>query len=424
MKHESVQRMIATVSEQFPTGRIAEIFANCYGDTIDRTFKREKDGTSFVITGDIPAMWLRDSVCQIRPYLLLCGEDDDLADMTEGLIKKQFQCIQLDPYANAFNETANGMGFQNDKTDMKPYLWERKYEIDSLCFPIQLSYLFWKNSGRTSHFTKQWKATVQKVMEIFRTEQYHESRSGYRFERSGCPFTDTLSRDGMGAQVKDGIGLVWSGFRPSDDACTYGYLIPSNMFLTVVLGYTAVIMREIYQDEQTAAEADDLAGQVKSAIMEYALVPGTGKPYYAYEVDGFGKYLVMDDANVPSLLAMPYMGYCSTDDILYRNTAEVILSANNPYFYKGERLSGIGSPHTPAGYVWDISLAIEGLTASSKEKKLEMIELMTEHDGGTGFMHESINCDDDSDYTREWFSWANALYAELVLDYLGYTVKR
>ena len=422
--YQSVEETINMVKEKFPDQRIASVFENCYRDTIEKTIKKEPDGSSFVITGDIPAMWLRDSTCQVRPYLMLTRDDEELADVIEGVIRRQFYCINRDPYANAFNETDNGNCYMHDRTDMKPILWERKYELDSICFPIQLSWLFWKNSSRISHFDEQWKSAIDKIMTVLETEQYHESRSAYRFQRPEHPFPDTLSRDGKGALVKEGIGLVWSGFRPSDDACTYGYLIPSNMLLVVVMGYLAEIADTIYHDKALADRAAKLSEKVRAAIEKEGVINYYGDRFYAYEVDGFGQYLLMDDSNLPSLLAAPYIGYCKADDPLYLSTQKAVLSERNPYFYSGKCLTGIGSPHTPAGFVWDISLAMQGLVTSDREEKMRRINEMLRNDGGTGYMHESINCNDSSDYTRPWFSWANAMYCELVLDYLGYGINR
>jgi meiotically up-regulated gene 157 (Mug157) protein len=359
----------------------------------------------------------------MRPYLMLADRDEALADVIEGVIRRQFYCINRDPYANAFNETDNGNCYMHDRTDMKRILWERKYELDSLCFPIQLSWMFWKISSRTSHFTGEWRTAIDKIMTVLETEQYHESRSDYRFQRPEHPFPDTLSRDGKGALVKEGIGLVWSGFRPSDDACTYGYLIPSNMLLSVVMEYLAEIADQIYHDSELSSRALQLSRQVRSAIEKEGVIDFYGDKFYAYEIDGFGQYLLMDDSNLPSLLAAPYIGYCSTDHPIYRSTKNAILSERNPYYYSGKCLTGIGSPHTPAGYVWDISLAMQGLVCNDPEEKLRKINEMTAHDAGTGYMHESINCNDSSDYTRSWFSWANAMYCELVLDYLGISLN-
>ena len=149
--------------------------------------------------------------------------------------------------------------------------------------------------------------SAKTVIRVFRTEQDHENASPYTFERENCSFTDTLSRDGKGALVKSNVGLIWSGFRPSDDACVYGYLIPSNMLASVILGNIAEIAREIYHDEKLAEEADAFSEEVRNAIETLAILPAQKTEYYAYEVDGFGQYLVMDDANLPSLLAMPTM---------------------------------------------------------------------------------------------------------------------
>lgn len=204
-------------------------------------------------------------------------------------------CILLDPYANAFNENANGHCFAHDKTDMKPEICERKYEIDSLCFPMQLSYLLWKNTGRTLQFNERWQMAAETVLFVFETEQYHESRSPYRFQRENCPYTDTLSRDGKGALVKEGTGLIFSGFRPRDDACRYGYLIPSNMLAAVTLSEMAKIAGMLTETPnlhriQECAKA--LESAVRRGIEQYAIVYDQytdGSPYYAYEVDGFGQ---------------------------------------------------------------------------------------------------------------------------------------
>ena len=405
--------------------KLIQMFEKCYTNTLDTTVKQLEDGTTYVITGDIPAMWLRDSVCQLRPYYILASEDAAIADMLEGLVKRQMQYILLDPYANAFNEADNGSCWEKDETDMSGWIWERKYEIDSLCFPIQMSYLLWKNTGRTSHFDEQFKKAIERVIGVWKTEQHHESQSPYSFVRKDCYFTDTLSRGGKGAYVKEDIGLTWSGFRPSDDACTYGYLIPSNMFAVVVLGYVEEIAKEVLKDSALEKLAADLKHEIKQGIENYGVLENYyfGK-VYAYEVDGYGQYNIMDDANLPSLLAMPYIGYASEDDPIYQNTRKMILSEMNPHFYKGAVAEGIGSPHTPVNYIWHISLAMQGLTCSDKAYKKQMLDMMKNTDGDTCLMHEGFHVDDPKNYTREWFSWANAMFCELVLDYCGYTVKK
>lgn len=422
----SIERILHHVKEQFgEEQKLYEMFENCYTNTLDTTVKRMEDGTTYVITGDIPAMWLRDSVAQLRPYLIPAKEDEEIADILVGLAKRQFCCINIDPYANAFNETDNGNCWEKDETEMNDWLWERKYEIDSLCYPIQFAYLIWKNTGRTDQFGGEFIEAVEKILKVFRTEQHHEEESPYYFVRKNTYFTDTLSRDGKGALVKSGIGMTWSGFRPSDDACTYGYLVPSNMFAAVVLGYLKEIALEILNNKELAEHAAALEQEIREGIENYAITKKEGYgDVYAYETDGYGQYNLMDDANVPSLLSMEYLGYKGRSEEVAENTRKLILSEANPFYFSGSKASGIGSPHTPVGYIWHISLAMQGLTAESREEKKRIIDLLASTDGGKKLMHEGFHVDDDTKYTREWFSWANAMFSELVLDYCGYTVKR
>ncbi len=420
----SIEQILVEVKKQFKEEpKIYQIFENCYTNTLDTTVKSLEDGTSYVITGDIPAMWLRDSVAQLRPYLILAKEDKGIADILVGLVKRQFMYINIDPYANAFNEEANGNCWEKDETKMNDWLWERKYETDSLCYPIQFAYLIWKNTGREDHFDETFTEGVKKILRVFRTEQEHEEKSPYRFIRRNTYFTDTLSRDGKGALVKSGIGMTWSGFRPSDDACTYGYLVPSNMFAVVVLGYLEEIAENVLKNGNLSEEARELKNQIYEGIENYAVTKKEGYgEVYAYEADGFGQFNLMDDANVPSLLSMSYIGYKGRNESVAENTRKLILSEANPYYYKGTKADGIGSPHTPVGYVWHISLAMQGLTAETKEEKRRIIDLLAATDGGKLLMHEGFHADDDTKYTREWFSWANAMFSELVLDYCGYRI--
>ena len=368
----SVQALLTEVKTTFKEEtRLAEIFETCYTNTLNTTVKEMEDGSTYVITGDIPAMWLRDSTAQLRPYLIPAKKDPALAEVIAGLVRRQFVCILRQPYANAFNETANGACWEKDFEDQDPMVWEQKFEIDSLCYPIQLAYLLWKNTGCTSQFNEEFREGAKKILEVFKTEQYHEEKSKYRFVREGSFFTDTLSREGKGSLTKPGIGLIWSGFRPSDDACTYGYLIPSNMFAVVVLGYLREIARKIYGDMMLAEEADKLREQVYEAIEKYAVVKTEEfGDIYAYELDGYGQFNLMDDANVPSLLSMKYLGYQSSREDVAENTRRFLLSEANPFYYKGRAAAGIGSPHTPSGYIWHIAMAMEGLLLLPERRSL------------------------------------------------------
>lgn len=409
--------------------KLSELFKNCYPNTMDTTVKTLGEKDTFVITGDIPAMWLRDSTAQVRHYLPVAKHDEAVADCIEGLVNRQFACIAIDPYANAFNQEPNGMSWPKyavqlfgqrgepeiDETDFEsPWVWERKYEIDSLCYPVQLAYLLWKETGRTGQFNEQYKKSTEMILDLFETEQDH-SKSDYYFKRINCPPTDTLTREGHGEPVAV-TGMTWSGFRPSDDACVYGYLVPSNMFAVVTLGYTAEIMREIYKDEAIAHRAEKLAASIRKGIEEYGVIehPKFGR-IYVYETDGMGHYTMMDDANVPSLLSIPYLGYCDADDETYKNTRAYVLSSENPYYYEGVKAKGVGSPHTPPEYIWHIALSMQGLTSTDPEECRELLNMLTTTDAGTGFMHEGFHKDEPEKFTRPWFAWSNSIFSEFVL---------
>ena len=422
---ETMDNFLNTLREQAEEiPELMDVFVNCYTNTLNTTVKRMENNMTHVITGDIPAMWLRDSAAQLRPYIFLAKENEEIRELIAGLVRRQFMCITIDEYANAFNEAPNGACWEKDDPDQNPWVWERKFEVDSLCYPLQLAYLLWKNTGCTTQFEGDFQVGVEKILEVFTTEQYHEEKSHYRFNRNNGYYRDTLSRDGKGALVKSGTGLIWSGFRPSDDACTYGYLIPSNMFAVVALGYLEEMEREIFHNEELAERAKALKEEIQKAIEtigktfteEFGMV-------YAYETDGYGMYNLMDDANVPSLLAMSYLGYEGEPEVS-SNTRRFLLSEANPFYFKGDKAAGIGSPHTPSNYIWHIAMAIQGLTSETREEKLEILKNMAATTGGKGVMHEGFCCEDDSKFTRAWFSWANAMYAELFLDYMGYQLEK
>lgn len=401
-----------------------KVFERCYENTLNTAVKDMGDGTFHVITGDIPAMWLRDSAAQLRPYIFRAKEDDSVREMIAGVVRRQFGYLCIDEYANAFNDRPSGDCWEKDDPEQNPWVWERKFEIDSLCYPVQLAYLLWKNTGCVSQFDRNFFTGVEKIFRVFRTEQYHEENSTYRFHRKTALYRDTLSRGGKGALVKSGTGLIWSGFRPSDDACTYGYLIPSNMFAAVIMRYLEEMAGELFLDERLEKEARLLGEQVREAIER------EGKTYteefgwvYAYEVDGYGMYHLMDDANVPSLLSMEYLGYPADKEAAV-NTRRMILSDGNPFYYKGAKAAGIGSSHTPTGYIWHIAMAMEGLTSKCQKEKRRILENMVSTTGGKGVMHEGFFCEDDNRYTREWFSWANSMYMELFLDYAGCRLEK
>lgn len=422
MTEEAILQLVREKMAHRP--KIVTMFEHCYQDTLETTVRLHDDGTAFMLTGDIPAMWLRDSTNQLRPYLLVAAENERVAAYVEGVMKKQFLCILRDPYANAFNEEENGAGHQTDITDMGPDIWERKYEIDSLCYPLQLAYLYWKNTGRTGQFDELYLKVCKTIVALWKTEQYHVEKSPYRFIRKNCPESDTLPGDGLGNPVSY-TGMTWSGFRPSDDRCVYGYLVPSNMFAVVVLDYMKEILEAFYPAEAAfAAEAACLRQQIQQGIEDFGTMETEkyGK-VYVYEVDGNGNRHIMDDANVPSLLSIPYFHYCVPTDPVYQNTRKMMLSEANPYYYEGAAAKGIGSPHTPEDYIWHIGLSIQGMTSTDTAEKEQILDYFERTDAGTNLVHEGFHKDDPMQYTREWFSWSNAMFVEFVLSVCGLTVK-
>ncbi|NYE19081.1 glycoside hydrolase family 125 protein [Microbacterium immunditiarum] len=416
------ERLFAQIGERLGD-EVAAVFRRCYLDTLDRTIRMLPDGSVFVVTGDIPAMWLRDSTAQLTPYLHFIADDPQLAETALAVSRRQLEFIRLDPYANAFNATASGAGHHTDQTEMSSWVWERKYEIDSLAYPIQLAHDLWKLTGRTDHLTSFLDA-ARLVVDLWATEQHHEQRSPYRFQRfDGAP-TDTLAREGLGGPVAV-TGLTWSGFRPSDDVCAFHNNVPANMFAFVELGHIAEIATAVFDDDGLAGSARALRDEIGRAIAAHGTATSpSGDTIYAYEVDGLGGVLLADDANTPSLLSLPLLGWCAVDDPAYLHTRRFVLSPDNPFYFTGTAAAGVGSPHTPPGMIWPIALAVQGLTARDDEESRDILAVLMRTHAGTGFMHESFHKDDPDAFTREWFSWANAMFCELVLEVAGLRTHR
>ena len=415
---EAIEKAIIEVKRSINDEELAWLFENCFPNTLDTTvnFQIEKGKPStFIITGDIHAMWLRDSSTQVWPYLRFANEDEKLKEMLKGVVNRQAECILIDPYANAFNDGPTGSEWDKDITEMKPELHERKWEIDSLCYPIRLAYGLWKVTGDVSYFDDNWQEAMKLVLKTFREQQRKTDLGPYSFSRTTSWSTDTVPGNGYGNPIKP-VGLIVSIFRPSDDATIFPFLIPSNLFAVVSLRQLAEMFREIIKDNEFADSCLSLATEVENALLQYAIINHLNfGQIYPYEVDGFGNRLFMDDANAPSLLSLPYLGCCSVNDLIYQNTRRFVLSENNPYFFKGKAAEGIGSPHTLVNRIWPISIIMRALTSESNDEIVQCLYYLKYTHAGTGFMHESFNKDDAGDFTRKWFAWANTLFGELIL---------
>jgi uncharacterized protein len=414
----AVEATITKMKKVIKDPHLAWLFENCFPNTLDTTvFFKMFNGRpdTFVITGDIHAMWLRDSSAQVWPYLPLMKDDKILQQLIAGVINRQTKCILIDPYANAFNDGPAGSEWDKDITEMKPELHERKWEIDSLCYPIRLAYHYWKDTGDTSPFDKDWSEAMHLVVTTFKQQQRKENKGPYSFGRVTSWSTDTVPGNGYGNPIVP-VGLIVSIFRPSDDATIFPFLIPSNFFAVVSLRQLSIMSAKILKDEKFAAECDALANEVEAALKKYA----TAKhlqfgEIYAYEADGFGNQLFMDDSNVPSLLSLPYLDAVPVNNSIYQNTRKFILSKKNPYFFKGKYAEGSGSPHTLEDMIWPMSIILRIITSTDDNEIRSCLKMLKNTNAGTGFMHESFNKDNPEKFTRKWFAWANTLFGEMIL---------
>ena len=414
---DAVEAKLAEVKAHIKDPKLAWMFENCFPNTLDTTCEfKMKNGKpdTFILTGDIHAMWLRDSSAQVYPYVVLAKEDKKLQEMLQGVIHRQANCILIDPYANGFNEGPTGSEWESDHTEMKKELHERKWEIDSLCYPIRLAYHYWKETGDTSVFDNEWMNAMELVYKTFIEQQRKENNGPYQFGRTTAKQSDTLL-NGFGSPVKP-VGLIVSSFRPSDDATIFGFLIPSNLFAITSLRQLAEIVRVVKNNTEFATRCEALASEVEAAVKKYGIIehPEFGQ-IYAFEVDGFGGRNLMDDANVPSLLALPFLGCVDVNDPIYQNTRRFVWSQSNPYFFKGSAAEGIGGPHVGVDYIWPMSLIMLANTSNDEEEIRYCIETIRDTEAGTGFIHESFHKDDPKDYTRPWFAWANTLFGELII---------
>lgn len=424
-KNASIEKAISEFKSKVKNPELGWLFENCFPNTLDTTVTYKvvnNKPDTYVITGDIDAMWLRDSSAQVWPYIAFINKDAELKKLVAGVINRQVTCILRDPYANAFYDDENKVGeWKDDVTNMKPGLHERKWEIDSLCYPVRLAYKYWKLTGDVSPFDARWKTAIQNILKTFKEQQRKDNDGPYSFQRKTAWATDGVPMNGYGYPVKP-VGLICSAFRPSDDATIYSYLVPSNFFAVTSLKQASEMVKAISKDDALSAELLALGNEVDAALQKHAIIdhPDYGK-IYAYEVNGFGSYNLMDDANVPSLLGMPYLDAVKNTDPIYINTRKMLLSLNNPFFFKGTAGEGIGGPHIGKDMIWPISIIIRAITSTDDNEVKTCIEMLRKTHGGTGFMHESFHKNDPTKFTRKWFAWANTLFGELLWE--TYTQK-
>ena len=417
----AVEETIARVKAGISDPEVAWMFENCYPNTLDTTVEVSKtDGRAdtFIITGDIDAMWLRDSACQVWPYVPLAKGDDALRGMFRGLIGRQARCILLDPYANAFlPDPKNKKPLSwavDDLTDIRPGVAERKWEVDSLCYCIRLSHGYWKATGDAAPFDKEWAQAMRLVVATFREQQRKQGTGPYHFQRRTEVPTDTQALGGYGNPARS-VGMIYSMFRPSDDACQYSLFVPANLFAAVSLRRLGEMSKDVLHDPALAGECDALANEVEAAVAKYGRGEDADGEVWAYEVDGYGNQLFMDDANIPGLLGLPYLECCPLEDAVYQRTRRAALSDRNPYFFKGTAAEGIGGPHVGLDMIWPMGIITRALTSSNDAEIRQCLGWIKATNAGTGFIHEAFNKDDPGQFTRSWFAWGNSLFGELIV---------
>ena len=410
---ENLRKKVEAFASQFTDKQAADIFVKCFFNTIDTTCKFQDDGSVFVLTGDIPAMWLRDSSAQVMQYLYF-AEDLDVQLLLRGVLKRQFQMICIDPYANAFKCNEGDWGEWDGcvQSDYLPKIvWERKFEVDSLCYPLMLAYCYYRKTNDASVFDDLFLRAFDTAIETFEKERKHSEKSKYFFYRKGSRKIEDVGNNNPDSEK----GLIWSGFRPSDDECQYPYHIPDNMFAVSVLTKMSEVFEKELSDTLRADKCLRMASALKDLIERYGVVEVNGKKVYVSETDCRGNYHIDDDANIPSLLSLPYLEYPFLDTEIYQNTRKIVLSKQNKYYYEGKYLKGIGSPHTPQNRVWPLAVAMQGITSDNEEEIKNCFTMLVNSTDGTGYMHESIDVNDVSVYSRSWFAWANSLFSYFVL---------
>jgi meiotically up-regulated gene 157 (Mug157) protein len=422
----AVETLIRQVKAKVADPELAWLFENCFPNTLDTTvFLGEAGGKpdAFVITGDIDCMWLRDSSAQVWPYLPLAAKAPELRTLFRGVIGRQARCILIDPYANAYMRDpaarTNLKWSQQDVTEMRPGVAERKWEVDSLCYPIRLAHGYWRATHDPAPFDAEWREAMGVVVRTFREQQRKTGPGPYSFQRPSTLATETLMLEGRGAPTRK-VGLIHSMFRPSDDACVYPFLIPSNLFAAASLRQLAELATEVMHDTAFAADCAAFADEVTAALQAHGLTRNAdGQPVWAFEVDGFGNAVFMDDANAPGLLSLAYLGCAPHDDPIFRRTARLAWSDRNPYFFKGRAAEGIGGPHAGLDMIWPMSIIMRALNAladGEDDTVTACLRTLKATHAGTGFMHEAFHKDDPAKFTRDWFAWANTLFGELIVE--------
>ncbi|KAL8669663.1 MAG: hypothetical protein Q9168_005759 [Polycauliona sp. 1 TL-2023] len=449
-----VEKVIEDLTSRMKDKDLARLFENAFPNTLDTTVRWHDDGKagkpkkhnayaledeghwdgpqSFIVTGDINAEWLRDSTNQLLQYQTLAKKDKQLENLILGAINTQAEFVIESPYCNAFQPPppsqvppdSNGQDDAVHPVYEPTKVFECKYEIDSLANFLALGNQFHKSTGSKEFLHDRWYLALDTLLEVleeqarptFDPETGSFTRNQYLFKRRTSAGTETLSLAGAGNPLNGGTGLIRSAFRPSDDATILGFFIPGNALMSVELKRTAAMLKAAGKSK-LAEKLQTRGESIEKGIWEHGVVihKWYGK-IFAFEVDGYGSSIIMDDANLPSLLSLPLMGFVEKDNEVYQNTRKMILEqAGNPYYFKGRAFAGIGGPHIGLQHVWPMSRLVQAMTSDDDEEISDALHAVRDS-SRLGLIHESIHVERITDYTRSWFAWANSVFAQTILD--------
>lgn len=423
---DTIEEVIVNYTNHMKDKDLAKLFENCFPSTLDTTVLRASEQDTFIITGDIDAMWLRDSMFQVLPYIRFARQDEKLMEMLHGLVRRHLESVLIDPYANGFNEFANNNHYMVDNRipPVQPTVWEGKYELDSLCAVIKLNYeVVAADSGNVTFLQpviRQWIEAMEIILSTMSDQQksteMQDNVYPYMFFRR---YPHGVFEYYPRKNATGYTGMIRSAFRPSDDMTSMDFLVPSNIMASVSLEQLMELcgtMADAFPEYSgRIGDIQRKARTLRRLVQQGLNVAKSNDNILAYEVDGLGNVTMMDDANYPSLLSAPFLGY-NADGSLYQRTRGFLLSDRNPWFFSGKAGKGIGSPHTGKDMIWPLSLIMQALTSHDDDEIAEVLETLKRSADNTGFMHEAFNKDNVSDFTRPWFAWANSFFGLLITD--------